>query len=188
MSEECFHEWIDTEWLMTCHICGQVSDHNHKYIPEARYYNINYESVYHKSVYIKEKLDFLNCNNFVRTESYIIMLNNLKNKHFETIFDLNRLLKSLKLNKFYKYIYQIYHDLTGKKLINLTVSNIHLLINQFKNLEGNMKIESIKSTNIPINIIIYVLMKHNKIHGYEFLILPKNKNKIKIIERLLKDY
>lgn len=169
MDEKCNHNYIKTEWIFSCEYCGQMTDQNPEY-----YQVINrvMKTKYSKVNYLKEKLDFINGNNLVRDQHYKTLIDQLKNYEFKTIFELKQLMKTLKLSKYYCYIYSIYFDIKGKKLINLSVSDIHSLLNQFIYLERKMKIENIKQTSL--NVIIYILMKQKNIPGYQYVILPKN--------------
>jgi hypothetical protein len=84
-------------------------------------------------------------------------------------------MKSIKANKYYKYIYNVYYDIKKVRLINVKQQRISQLADEFIVMESFFKNnrEIHKRKNIfSYSVIIYMILKRNKIKGYDDILLP----------------
>ena len=88
-------------------------------------------------------------------------------------------MKRVGLVKYYKYIYSIYHAITGKQLITIPNQDYPKYITQFRNIELIFQKSGVRHNIYSYNVIIYFLMRLNNNPDHKYLILPLNKNKLK---------
>ena len=80
----------------------------------------------------------------------------------------------------YKYIYGMYRDVTGKKLIAMTSQQIGRLSTEFVKMEIKFKMEKKGRKNFyNYSSMLYLLMRKHKISGYKHILLPLNYMKIR---------
>ena len=79
-------------------------------------------------------------------------------KNIKSVYKLKRVMKTVGLVKYYKYIYSIYHAITGKQLITIPNQDYHKYITQFKNIEMIFKKNNRRHNLDSYNVIIYFLM------------------------------
>jgi len=86
-------------------------------------------------------------------------------------------MKKLKFGKLLKYVYTLYYDLTGTRLIQLSERDISKLSYAFIEFERAFKITYPESKNIlSYDLIIYHLFKKLG-YNYRDIVLPKSHKK-----------
>ena len=183
---ECNHDYFVIDGHYTCVLCGSVDidriafhESIHKPICKSYY-------IYHRKSYFREKFRFLiGIKQPPNQQEYQEVIEKIKQHPFETIFDLKRLMRKLKLSLYYKYIYHIYFLIKNIKLIPLTLIEIDNLVNKFLALERSFKQQLPGKNNLPsYDIVISVLLKKNHYNCYKHVLQPKNQRKLtKIIEK-----
>jgi len=166
----------------SCISCGKIDQSKQQYV----YNTYNDHSVYKCSVpyfrvvYFRQKLNMINnvvTYKFNPKIMYFIEKN--KNKNIKNIYKLKKIMKKVGLNKYYKYIYSIYHAITNKQLIYIRINEYDKYISQFKKIEKIFIKKDIRHNLFSYNVIIYFLLRINNNEGYKHLILPLNKTKLK---------
>jgi hypothetical protein len=181
----CEHNFKPLEAYFTCINCGLVDIDRQIFVDHKIHYN-NYGScyLYHRRTYFKIKLRLLSGYKQCLSEKYQDALNKLKCHKFQTIAELRKLMKKLKLQRFYNYIYSIYYDIKKVRLINLSLDDIEFLLNKFQLFEKEFKKQFPEKSNIlSYNLTIYLLLKKYKYDCYKYILLPKNK--IKFIDKII---
>lgn len=166
----------------TCVNCGIINLNNE--IFEDNPYNGNTNTKmtypYKRVIYFKQKLNLINCITFYKSNprlTFFIQKN--KNKKIKNIFTLKKIMKKVKLNKYYKYIYSIFESITGNKLIDIKMSDYPTYITQFRNIEKIFDKYKVRHNLYSYNVIIYFLLKLNGNETYKYMIMPLNKIKLK---------
>jgi hypothetical protein len=157
-----------------------VKEFSEDYMPKA--------ALYKRRLYAMEKMKLITGHKTCRSYHYNKIVKELKEYDINTLVELKDYLKQLKLHKYYKYIYNIYFDLTGIRLITLSIQDMDFLSRKFVELESKFKASELhKRSNIfNYNSILYILMKKYKYKGYKNLLLPLNHLKIStVIKKLL---
>jgi len=187
-ADECNHNWIRTDQAITCDKCGVINGDVQVYIEKCNTHSRNFH-VYHRKSYFLEKLRLMSGRKQSQSPKYNDMITFLKTKNIKTLFHLKKVMKvyRYKYSKFYKYIYSIFFDLTGKREIELSLSDIEKLSAKFLELERKFKKLLTGRSNFPsYNLTIYFLLKREGYGCYKKVILPKNEKKIiKIFELLI---
>ena len=73
----------------------------------------------------------MTCRKPCKKNNYIASIKILTKKKFETIFELKKLMKDLRMNKLYPYIYLVFFDIKKIKLINLNMNQIDNITTEF---------------------------------------------------------
>ena len=180
---EC-SEFILVNSYKTCVNCGATdldsSEYVFEYFEPSRF--CKRKSLYKRRQYFVEKLELIACRKRCHKLGYRKVLDMLKNVEFDSIFTLRKKMKRLKLNKWYPYMYLLYYELTGIKLINISAGQVNTLTKQFLEIEFKYKDnENYKRYISGYNTIICFLLKNNNIEGYEHIILPKKTGQYKDI-------
>ena len=135
---------------------------------------------YKRVIYFKQKLNMINNITMYRHNPRLtFFIENNMRKNIKSVYKLKRVMKKVGLVKYYKYIYSIYHAITGKQLITIPNQDYHKYITQFKNIEMIFKKNNIRHNLYSYNVIIYFLMRVNNNPDYKHLILPLNRNRLK---------
>ena len=97
-----------------------------------------------------EKLKLMNCHKISNSLKYREMIKDLSDykDEFETVFELRALMKKLQYNRFYKFIYSIYRDIKGVKLIDLSWRDMDIVSDAFVKLEWRFRDSSTKRKNM----------------------------------------
>lgn len=166
----------------TCINCGVVNLNNQifDYNPynDHSQYKIIYP--YKRVIYFKQKLNYINCVTFFKPNPRLaFFIEKNKNKKIKSIVSLRRIMKKVKLNKYYKYIYSIFEAITGRKLIEIRMNEYPLYITQFRNIEKIFVKHKVRHNLYSYNVIIYFLLKLNGNESYKNMIMPLNKIKLK---------
>mgnify|MGYP001187650572 FL=1 len=176
-SDECEHDFIRMETGHTCQLCGIV-DLDHLVFKESSVPVKNHH-IYKRNNYFIEKMRLLTGIKQTANPKYIEMIQLFKKKKIKDIYKLKELMKKHGYSKFYKYIWSAYYDITGKKLISISHSDIKKLSYKFLNFERHLKTNLRNRTNFPnYNTIIYLFLKKEGYKDYQHIILPKNQKKI----------
>jgi predicted RNA-binding Zn-ribbon protein involved in translation (DUF1610 family) len=162
-----------TDHFYYCPECGTVDFDKpihvtHEYVPPP--------CLYKRRIYCLDKLKMMSGFKQSRSKGYNSMIKKLEECKFNTIKELKKIMKELLYHKFYKFIYNIWFDIKGTRLIELTYNQIDKLSRDFVDLEYKFK-QSDKhkrSNMLNYNSVIYYLLKKNKIKGYKHIILPFN--------------
>jgi hypothetical protein len=178
ITSECDHDYRYVDGFNTCINCGLVDLYKQSFHELNNVTNKTYH-LYHRRSYFKEKLRLLVGYKQSTSRNYHKMINNLKKYHFNSIIDLKKIMKQLKLHKYYKYIYSIYYDIKKIKLIDLSSDDIDFLTSKFLQLENDFKKRyPDKSNLLSYNILLYCLLKKYDYDCFINILLPKNHRKI----------
>lgn len=186
--ESCMIEKKLIEGFYCCPQCGImdidspsiVKEHVEDYIPKT--------ALYKRRLYAMEKMKLMTGHKACRNKHYNKIIKELGEYEIDSLVELKDYMKQCKMHRYYKYIYNIYYDLTGTRLINLSNQDMDFLSRKFVELESKFKLsDTHKRNNIfNYNSILYLLMKKYKYKDYKNLLLPLNHLKIaKIIKNLL---
>jgi hypothetical protein len=89
--------------------------------------------------------------------------------------------------KFYKYIYNIFYEIKGHRLININKIDIFKISLAFTQVEKEfLKKYPNKANMLSYNVVIYCILKFFKYKCAEHIILPINKKAINEVMNLLK--
>lgn len=174
--EECDQE-MELLDRYTCLKCGQC-DSTGVFVTDLQYALSSTlycpKSIYKRRLYCREKLKLLCGRKKCYDKKYKTVVDRLKKKKVKNLVQLKQYLKEWGFRKYYKHIYHLFFEVTGKKLISLTCTEISKMSAQFVLLEILFKRTSKRKNIYNYNSIIYLLMKKNKIKGYSHIILPLN--------------
>jgi hypothetical protein len=183
----CNKKTVIIDSYRTCLTCGKATEE--LVYDEEFYKKETYSSLYKRFKYFENKVDLIRGKKTPDDPMCNEIIEQLKTSGFETIFELRTQLKKLKANKLYKYIYNIYHEIKNKRLIQITDQQKARMVKDFLYIEKQFKKKQEGRKNIyNYNLMIYILMKHYNIDGCEHVILPVNKHNINDqITHLLKE-
>lgn len=183
---DCRHDNRFIDGHYTCILCGVVDMNRTQFLENIQQFKSYF--IYSRKSYFREKLRLLTCIKQPTNAEYDNIIAILKEHQFDTIFELKKLMRKLKMSIYYKFIYCIFFDLKKVKLFPLTINEIEKLIHQFILLERQFKIAYPNKHNLlSYNIVIYCILKKNNYECHKYIILPKNRKKIlKIVEDLVK--
>ena len=184
----CDHDFRIIDGSYVCVSCGIVDINRTAFYETTNKQNNKVYYIYHRKSYFREKLRLLvGIKQPSDSERFEEALKKIKEHQFDTIFDLKKIMKKLKLSIYYKYIYHVYFLIKNVKLIPLTLLEIDNLVHKFVSLERTFKKEHPDKNNLPsYDIVIATLLRKNDYTFYKYIILPKNQRKLtKIIENLL---
>lgn len=133
-------------------------------------------SIYKRCDYFRHVLRLLTCRSPLLPNNYDDVINHLKTEQFETIIELKKIMKKLKYNLFYPFIYIIYFDIKGVILFDMTNKQFHYFCDLFKKIEWNFKKYNIENRHnfYSYNSFIYSLLLTNKIGDVNNMILPES--------------
>lgn len=136
---------------------------------------------YYRRLYFIEKLNLIAGLKVRRTADYKDKIDILKNKEFKNIKELKKIMKKMGMNKYYRYIYNIYYDIKKIRIINITSQDVSKLSAEFVRMESefkNNKDQHGRRNMFPYSAMIYYLLKKNNIPGHTKLLLPCEQNKV----------
>jgi len=185
--DECNHDFVITETGHTCQICGLVD--LYRLVFKGSNVPVKNHHLYKRNNYFIEKMRLLAGIKQTTHPKYIEMIQLFKKKKIDSIQKLRALMKRHGYSKFYKYIFSAYYDITGKKLISITHSDIKKLSFKFLTFERHLKTNLRSRVNFPnYNTIIYLFLKKEGYADYQHIILPKNQKKIiEIITEIIEE-
>src|SRR2546423_6268063 len=117
---DCRHSCIPIDGYYTCKECGCVDTTRNVFIERCPSFYRKYIHVYKRRSYFIERIHLMIGRKQSSSPEYIRMLNYFKEHKFKSIHELRRLVKKNKFGKMLKYVYTLYYDLMGKRLINLS--------------------------------------------------------------------
>ena len=177
--------------MRTCTNCGNGDTDSILTISE---FDDNFHKVYHlpyeRVIYFKQKLNLINGRyQYVQNAKILFLINRIRKSGKRlSLYKLKLLLTKNGLNKYYKHIYSIYNDIYGFPIIKINQHIVNKMVHIFIQLERYFKKMQFRKNMISYNCIIYCLLKYFNVPGYDKLLLPYNKNKIKkIIMKMLAD-
>lgn len=182
---DCQHDNRIIDGYYTCILCGVVDITKLLFHENLQRYKSYF--VYHRKSYFREKMKLLTGIKQPTNMEYNHIVSILKEHQFENIFELKKLMRKLKMSKYYKFIYCIYFDVKKVKLFPLGINEIEKLIHEFILLERQFKLAYPNKHNLlSYNIVIYCILKKNNYECYKHVLLPKNRKKIlKIVNNLV---
>lgn len=167
--------------MRVCVLCGVVDSYDvveefvhGEYVPTTR-------SIYKRRLYCMEKIRSLCGHKIPCSKAYGQVKRKLSKLSFDTIVELKQILKDMGKTTLYKYLYGIWFDLKGEKLIELTPHQQDILSLEFVELDGKFKEQQDqhKRSNImSYASVLYFLMKKHNYKGYDHIILPYNNVRI----------
>ncbi len=167
--------------LTVCPKCFIVNE-GYTLVCETQYNNYPIRKVftlYNRRNYFREKLKKYSKLSNNNSDDYKKIINMLKKKNIKNIHDLKHKMRKLKLNKYRDFLYTIYHDIKGVKLINLNDTDITNLCNQFHNIERNYNKTSKKGKSmLNYDVVLYYLLKKNNFQCYTNIPLPYHWKKV----------
>lgn len=171
--KDCNVDKVNEECFKVCPECGVMD------IDDPMYEDIPYvprTALYKRRLYCQEKLKLMSGHKISRSPRIRNIIKDLKDYHIESLVELKHQMKELKLKRFYKYIYNIYYDLTGERLINLSSQDIDFLSRKFVEVDSMFKQSDLHNRKnfFNYNSCIYLLMKRYKFKGYRHILLPLN--------------
>lgn len=181
--ESCQYDLVLYNEGWVCEQCGAV-DHT-VFVSDSAY--VEKKCLYMRRLYFIERMNLLCGVKQSGSKEYTAMIKNLRehlkeNKiKLKSVQQLRALLKRLKYNKFYKHVYNIWFDLTKKRLIQMDSQEIHRLAREFVEMESMFKSNRDKHQRKNIfsySVLIYLLLKKHKIKGYSQLLLPYEHKKL----------
>lgn len=188
LSSSCKHDNRVIAGHLTCILCGEVNIDRPIYSELIEHDIYKPYFIYHRKSYFREKLRLLAGIKQSLSPDYPKVINTLKTFQFSTLIELKKLMQKNGYHRYYKYIYNIFYEVTGKKLIVLNPTQISFLTLRFLKIEHAFKKSfPVKSNILSYNIIIHSLLKNYGYDCYKHILLPKNYRKlVKNITDLLK--
>lgn len=174
MCPECNVDMVIRNSIYTCDRCGLSDVYNPLLVSSDRW--IVKKSLYMRRSYFIERLNliagFKNCG----SSDYNNVVKRLKRCKFKTIKRLRRHMKRLGFNKFYKYVYNIFYDIKGVRVVNLDRQTIQRLAAKFVKYNARFKTSSDlhgRKNIYSYSLIIYLIFQSEGINGFEKLLLPR---------------
>ena len=180
--QDCGGILIFSNFFLTCSNCGLTDFDNCEmcYLDDPEVF-IRKRSFYKRKLYATEKLKLMTCRKPCKKANYKESIKLLAKKKFRTIFELKKLMKILRMNKLYPYIYLIFFDIKKIKLIDLSLNQIDKITTEFVKTEMQFKSCDIKRKNmLSYYSLIYLTMKRLGYTGYNHIILPNNFKEMKL--------
>ena len=171
--EDCKVDKVILNCFKVCTQCGvmDIEDPSYEVIPWTPTI-----ALYKRRLYCQEKLKLYTGHKLCRSAQYRKIVKDLKTYDILNIIELKQYLKEWKQKRFYKYIYNLYFDVTGIRLIKLSSQDIDFLSRKFVEIEGKFKGSELhkRKNFFNYNSCIFLLMKKYKYKGYKNIILPLN--------------
>ena len=178
--EGCGGPMVPAEHFPYCEVCVVMDlDSPLRHYREADAPYVPKASLYKRRQYYLEKISCYLGRKQSRSPKYREMLAVLKTDlepYDGRLEELRARMKRGGYHRFYRFLYNVHHDLTGERLVTLTDQQVDRLTQQFVALEWKFKGSSAHTRK---NFLCYAstlhyLMKKNRIRGYRHLLLPHN--------------
>ena len=171
--EDCNTLLLQDTYFKYCDKCGTIDFDKPIYVDHEWKAP---QTLYKRRLYCIDKLNMMACYKHSRSKVYVKMIKELEEWEFNCVKELKCIMKELKYHKFYKYIYNVWFELKGTRLITLTHTQIDVLSQQFVEVESKFKQSDAhtRKNMLNYNSIIYILLRKNKIKGYKHILLPHN--------------
>lgn len=179
LDEDCEGQMVNADFFPYCDTCGLMdTDSPLHHVREADAPYIPKAVLYKRRQYCLEKLYLITGRKQSRSPHYQRMLKDLKAYDFEDLQDLRGWMKQLGYQKFYRFLYNVYHDLKGERLVKLSHNQVDEVARQFVELEWKFKRAAgnthKRQNMIAYNTMIWFILRQNNVEGYEHLYVPKN--------------
>ena len=181
--QECRGKLIFINFFLTCSNCGltDLDKCERSYLDDSETF-IRKRSFYKRKLYATEKLKLMTCRKPCKKANYVASIKILAKKKFETIFELKKLMKDLKMNKLYPYIYQLYNDIKQINLVPLTFNDIEKLTHRFRFNQNKIK-------KFSYFLIINRMLKKHNYNFYNQITIPESNKKLVLkIDNILSQY
>lgn len=133
------------------------------------------QSMYKRRLYCQEKLRMLVGLKQSTSPRYKTLVKRMKKLNVKSLVIMKQYLKEWGERNMYKYIYSMYTDVTGKKLITLSSQQIDKISIEFVIMESKFKQNKGKRKNFFNYLsMIYLLMRKHKLKGHSHILLPLN--------------
>ena len=181
----CQQEMIYVSGFLTCTQCGLSDMNQQQFIfGSHRVYHNKYYP-YKRSKYFRSKLYLITgkkqCWN---AERYQLALDTIRKYPFSNIKELHKILTQHNLGKLRKYVYNLFADVKGRRIIKINSFQSNQMLLQYKQFDRWYRTNIKRRNGINYNTMIYCLCKRNKIDNYQEIVLPNNsRNSIKVIEK-----
>jgi hypothetical protein len=188
---KCKADWLMVNGTPTCTNCG-ICDIDKRAFQINKYsgtFNLSWSSrkvPYNRKRYFKTRLNLLmGYIQSPKTPAYKHMISQLKIcLAFNSIRQLRTSMKVQGFNKFYPFIYNIWYEVKGTRVVNISVAQYHILRKQFDDFNRWFRHTKKERNIVNYSVFLYAVLKHNNIEGYENLFLPqKNKHSFKIVKQ-----
>lgn len=173
----CGNKTIEVDTNRSCMTCGRSK--MCLIYEEDHYKSDNKLSLYKRYKYFLEKLNLLSGRKMSQSPKCSQLIKILKPEDFNNVIELRHLMKKHGYSKLNKFIYNIYYEIKGERLIDFTAQEKNKLCQDFLNIEKVFKKSDSRKNIYNYNLMIMLLMKKNNIKGHQYLILPKNRKQIK---------
>jgi predicted RNA-binding Zn-ribbon protein involved in translation (DUF1610 family) len=168
---ECHTDMIVSNSMFVCPSCG-ITDLNSAFLVSYAYKK---KSVYMRRAYFVERLNLIAGFNQSKNPNYSSTVDRLRRCRFNSIKKLRQHMKRLNMSKYYKFIYNIYFDIKGVRLIQLDRQTIQKLAKRFSQLQARFKTaEHDRKNFFSYSAVIYLIMKEHKIKGHDKMLLPRH--------------
>lgn len=172
-------------YMMVCPECGVSDmDKNLMCLPCNHYSSFRKWTPYKRKTYFKELLDNICCRYVCCEKEYSAMIVSLGQYEFSNTRELKQLMKRKGYNKYYKYLFAVYRDITGTTLISIGFQLYAQLLDEFHRFDLWYKRRYGKRNLVNYNVLLYSLLKHYGVANYDSILLPQNYRKSsEIIEK-----
>jgi hypothetical protein len=133
------------------------------------------KSLYHRRLYFIERMNLLCGYKQCNSKEYSSVVRRCRKHKFSSIRQLRKIMKQIGVNKYYKYIYNIYYAIKKVRHVNITQQRIALLSQEFVIMEGFFKQNRdahLRKNIFSYSVLMYMLLKRNKINGWSKILLP----------------
>ena len=180
--------------FLFCNACGTVdldrATHGAPLLESAQDW-LRKPVLYKRRQYIRDRLLVMCGKKHSRSPAYKGMVKELQAHGFEDLDGLRALMKELGYHKQYKFVYNVFFDATGVRLVDLDHHTIERLSDQFVALEAKFKAANQRSeatgrkNMVGYSSLIWYLLKQNQLKGHEHVLLPLNHERmVRLLEGL----
>jgi hypothetical protein len=185
----CGANWVIVKGTPICTNCG-ICDNDRRVFQIDKYagtfnFSMSRKIPYNRKRYFKTRLNLLmGYIQSPKTPAYKHMIKQLKIcLAFNSIRQLRTSMKVQGFNKFYPFIYNIWYEVKGTRVLNISVAQYHDLRKQFDDFNRWFRHNKKDRNIVNYSVFLYAVLKHNNIEGYENLFLPtKNKHSFNIVK------
>jgi hypothetical protein len=183
--DDCGNSMTIENYFYVCVECGLMDVNNPLSNDEIN--NNKKKTLYKRKIYFIEKLKMMCGLKQSRSTKYFDIINELKTFEINNIHDLKKVMKKLFYSSHYKYIYDIYKDLKGINVIDITEYDILIITDRFLKIEESFKNKKRGRKNmISYDLIIRNIMKELGYKCYKNIIIPQKNRNIKRIYNSIK--
>jgi hypothetical protein len=169
---ECGNAYIMSDLYKMCSECATAEPLGAVVLPIGVRIN---KSLYHRRSYFVERMNLLCGYKQCNSMEYSSVVRRCKKHKFSSIRQLRKVMKRIGVNKYYKYVYNIYYAIKKVRHVKITQQRIALLSQEFVVMEGFFKQnrDTHQRKNLfSYSVIIYMLLKRHKIAGARYILLP----------------